>query len=181
MLPLTQAHASGLQAALQEAELWKLWYATIPAPEDVKKEIQRRLDLQAQGAMLPFAVMDNKTKKLVGMTTYCNVDAANRCLDIGWAWYQKSVQRTAVNTECKLLLLTHAFEVLDCVAVGFRTNFFNHTSRTAIERLGARFEGTVRNFSIMQNAQPRDVCFYSILPHEWLSVKTNLEFKLSAR
>ncbi len=126
--PLSQDHCDGLTAAAKDGDLWKLWYTAIPRAEDMKKEIDRRLGLQASGAMLPWTVLD-ADGEIAGMTTYMNVDATNRRVEIGSTWYAKRVQRSALNTQCKLLLLQHAFEKLDCIAVEFRTHFFNHQSR----------------------------------------------------
>jgi RimJ/RimL family protein N-acetyltransferase len=123
-------------------------------------------------------VRDLASDKVVGMTTFMNIETKNRRVEIGSTWYAHSVQRTGLNTECKLLLLTHAFETLDCVAVEFRTSFFNFQSRRAIERLGAKQDGILRNHVRMANGTLRDTCVYSILPNEWPAVKTNLEFKL---
>ena len=123
--PLSHDHIDGLTEAVKDGELWKLWYTFVPKPEDMGKEIDRRLGLQAAGSMLPFTVFD-ADGKIAGMTTYMNVDAPNRRVEIGSTWYARRVQRSALNTQCKLLLLTHAFEKLDCIAVEFRTHFFNH-------------------------------------------------------
>jgi len=172
--PLAQAHHDDLVAAVRDGELWRLWYTTVPAPEDMQAEIDRRLGLQKAGSMLPFAAIDNRTGRAAGMTTYMDVDAANRRLEIGSTWYRKSVQRTALNTEAKLLLLTHAFEALDCVAVEFRTHFFNQASRRGIERLGARLDGILRSHRIMKNGTLRDTCVYSIVAAEWPTVKAHL-------
>ncbi len=131
--PLAHEHRDGLIAAVKDGELWKLWYTSVPAPERMTAEIDRRLGLQAKGAMLPFTVFD-AAGDCVGMTTYMNVDADHNRVEIGSTWYGKRVQRTGLNTECKLMLLKHAFERLDCIAVEFRTGFFNHQSRRAIER-----------------------------------------------
>ena len=141
--PLSHDHIDGLVEAVSDGELWKLWYTFIPTAENMKKEIDRRLGLFAAGSMLPFTVFD-ADGKIAGMTTYMNVDAANRRVEIGSTWYAKRVQRSALNTQCKLLLLTHAFEKLDCIAVEFRTHFFNHQSRRGIERLGAKQDGILR-------------------------------------
>lgn len=178
LMPLTLDHTADLSEAVKDGELWKLWYATIPSPENMANEIERRLNMQDKGTMLPFVVIDNKTRQVVGMTTYCNIDAINKRLEIGWTWYQKSVQRTALNTECKLLLLNHAFETLECIAVEFRVNFFNHTSRKAVERLGAKFDGILRNHRVLTNGVIADWCVYSIINSEWPAVKANLKWKL---
>ena len=130
--PLSHEHLNGLTEAVRDGELWNLWYTFIPKAEDMRKEIDRRLGLQAAGSMLPFTVFD-ADGKIAGMSTYMNVDAGNRRVEIGSTWYARRVQRSALNTQCKLLLLGHAFEKLDCSAVEFRTHFFNHQSRRGIE------------------------------------------------
>jgi len=180
LVPLSHDHHDALCEAVRDGELWKLWYTTIPAPEGMKAEIDRRLSLQEKGSMLPFTVLD-ADKKPVGMTTYMNVDAPNRRLEIGSTCYAKSVQRTALNTECKLMLLTHAFEDLDCIAVEFRTHVQNLQSRAAIERLGAKFDGTLRNHAIMPNGSLRDTVVYSITAPKWPAVQNNLNEKLQVR
>ena len=177
---LSQNHHDDLIEAVKDGELWNLWFTSVPNPEGMRAEIDRRLDLQKQGSMLPFAVLLNSTGKAVGMTTYMNVDSVHRRVEIGSTWYRKSVQRTLVNTECKLLLLTHAFESLNCIAVEFRTHFFNHQSRRAIERLGAKLDGILRNHQRAANGTLRDTCVYSILPSEWPTVKAHLRQLLGA-
>ncbi len=176
--PLSQAHHDDLVEAVKDGELWKLWYTIIAEPAKMQAEIDRRLDLQAKGSMLPFAVIDARTCKAVGITTYMNVDAPNRRVEIGGTWYRKSVQRTALNTECKLLLLTHAFESLGCICVEFRTHFLNHQSRRGIERLGAKLDGILRSNQISPNGTTRDTCVYSIVASEWPTVKAHLSWKL---
>ena len=176
--PLSPAHREGLVEAVQDGELWKLWYTSVPKPENMQKEIDRRLSLQAAGTMLPFTVFDAEGA-IAGMTTYMNVDAANRRVEIGSTWYAKRVQRTPLNTQCKLLLLTHAFETLDCIAVEFRTHFFNHQSRRAIERLGAKQDGILRNHQIAPNGTLRDTVVFSIIASEWPTVKAHLNFQLN--
>ncbi|MFI5105675.1 MAG: GNAT family N-acetyltransferase [Terriglobales bacterium] len=177
--PLTHAHHDDLVEAVQDGELWKLWYTVIPQPDKMRAEIDRRLDLQAKGTMLPFAVRDVSTAKVAGMTTYMNIDAPNRRVEIGSTWYRKSVQRTTLNTECKLLLLTHAFESLGCICVELRTHFFNHQSRRAIERLGAKLDGVLRSNQILPGGTVRDSCVYSIIAGEWPTVKAHLTWKLN--
>ena len=180
LLPLNMSHEGDLVEAVKDGELWRHWYTLIPSPEKMGEEIKRRLKLQDQGSMLPFAVMSSG--KAVGMTTYMNIDAPNKRLEIGSTWYRANVQRTPLNTECKRLLLTHAFEQLQCIAVEFRTHFFNQQSRRAIERLGAKLDGILRNHAI--NTHPdavgalRDTCVYSILNTEWPSVKAHLDYQL---
>jgi RimJ/RimL family protein N-acetyltransferase len=177
--PLSLAHHDDLVEAVQDGELWKLWYTVIPEPDKMRAEIERRLDRQAKGAMLPFAVRDARTEKVVGMTSYWNVDQPHRRVEIGGTWYGKSMQRTPLNTECKLLLLTHAFESLECICVELRTHFFNHPSRRAIERLGAKLDGILRSNQILPDGNIRDTCVYSIIAAEWPTVKTHLQWKLS--
>ena len=178
--PLSPAHREGLVDAVKEGELWKLWYTSVPKPENMQKEIDRRLSLQAAGTLLPFTVFDAEGA-IAGMTTYMNVDAANRRVEIGSTWYAKRVQRTPLNTQCKLLLLTHAFETLDCIAVEFRTHFFNHQSRRAIERLGAKQDGILRNHQIAPNGTLRDTVVFSIIASEWPTVKAHLNFQLNEK
>jgi len=176
--PLSAAHHADLLEATRDGELWKLWYTSIPSPEGMHAEIERRLGLQQAGTMLPFAVRNRASGRIVGMTTYMNIDANHRRVEIGSTWYARSAQRTPLNTECKLMLLTHAFETLACIAVEFRTSFFNHASRRAIERLGAKQDGILRSHQRHADGSLRDTCVYSILAHEWPAVKRHLEFKL---
>ena len=178
--PLSQDHCDGLTEAVKDGELWKLWYTFIPKPEDMRKEIDRRLGLLASGSMLPWTVFD-ADGQIAGMTTYMNVDTPNRRVEIGSTWYARRVQRSALNTQCKLLLLTHAFEKLDCIAVEFRTHFFNHQSRRGIERLGAKQDGILRNHQIAPNGTLRDTVVYSIIASEWLTVKAHLTYQLNEK
>jgi RimJ/RimL family protein N-acetyltransferase len=176
--PLSQDHHDGLVEAVKDGELWKLWYTFVPKPEEMRKEIDRRLGLQKTGAMLPWTVFD-ADGKIAGMTTYMNVDAPNRRVEIGSTWYAKRVQRSALNTQCKLLALTHAFEKLDCIAVEFRTHFFNQQSRRGIERLGAKQDGILRNHAIAPNGTLRDTVVFSIIAGEWPTVKAHLTYQLN--
>jgi N-acetyltransferase len=178
--PLAVAHAEGLREAVKDGELWKLWYTTIPAPEGMNAEIERRLGLQEKGSMLPFAIRRNDTGALCGMTTYMNIDATHKRVEIGSTWYAQSAQRTAINTECKLLLLGHAFERLGCIAVEFRTDWFNKRSQAAIERLGAKRDGVLRNHMVMADGRIRDTVVYSIIQSEWPGVKRNLLHRMEA-
>ena len=175
--PLSHEHRDGLVEAVKDGELWKLWYTSVPTPDGMAKEIDRRLSLQAAGSMLPFTVFD-ADGKVAGMTTYMNVDATNRRVEIGSTWYAKWVQRSGLNTQCKLLLLGHAFETLDCIAVEFRTHFFNQQSRRAIERLGAKQDGILRSHQVAPNGTLRDTVVYSIVAAEWPTVKAHLNFQL---
>ena len=178
LVPLTQAHHHDLVEAAKDGELWNLWYTSVPTPEGMAEDIDRRLELQKSGSMLPFAVIEKATREAVGMTTYLNIDADNRRVEIGATWYRKRVQRSGLNTECKLLLLTHAFERLGCIAVEFRTHFFNRQSRAGIERLGAKLDGILRQHMIGRGGTLRDTCVYSILDHEWPTVKVHLAYQL---
>jgi RimJ/RimL family protein N-acetyltransferase len=178
--PLSPQHRDDLIEAVRDGELWRLWYTAIPSPETMEGEIARRLGLQNSGAMLPFTVRD-ADGRIAGMTTYMNVDAANRRVEIGSTWYAKRAQRTGLNTQCKLLLLGHAFEALDCIAVEFRTHFFNHQSRRGIERLGAKQDGILRNHQIAPNGTLRDTVVYSITQAEWPTVKAHLTYQLDER
>jgi N-acetyltransferase len=175
--PLAPEHHDELIAAASDGQLWKLWYTAIPSPETMQAEISRRLDLQSRGTMLPFTTRD-AAGRVVGMTTYMNVDATNRRVEIGSTWTAASLQRSPFNTECKLLLLGHAFEALGCIAVEFRTHFFNQQSRRAIERLGAKLDGILRNHQRASNGSLRDTCVYSITEAEWPSVRTHLRWQL---
>lgn len=175
--PLTRAHHDGMVDAAKDGELWELWYTSVPEPDRMLAEIDRRLDLQKQGSMLPFAVLDAEGVA-AGMTTYMNIDAANKRVEIGHTWYAKRVQRTSLNTQCKLLLMTYAFETLGCIAVEYRTSFLNQQSRRAIERLGAKLDGVLRNHQLHSDGTLRDTCVYSIIQAEWPAVKSHLAFKL---
>ncbi|WP_437287572.1 GNAT family N-acetyltransferase [Sorangium sp. So ce406] len=177
--PLAHAHHDELVDAVRDGELWSLWYTSIPRPEGMRDEIERRLSLQRSGSMLPFVVVDARSGRAAGMTTYMNIDARNRRVEIGSTWYRKSVQRTALNTECKLLLLQHAFETLECIAVELRTHFFNQQSRRAIERLGAKLDGVLRNHVRASDGTLRDTCVYSIIASEWPTVRSHLTHQLS--
>jgi RimJ/RimL family protein N-acetyltransferase len=176
--PLSEQHHDGLVAAARDGELWNLWYTNIPSPDGMRAAIDKRLDLQAKGSMLPFTIIDNAAGKIVGMSTYMNIDADNRRVEIGSTWYARSAQRTGINSECKLLLLAHAFEDLDCIAVEFRTHYFNQQSRRAIERLGAKLDGILRSHQRATNGTLRDTCVYSITAAEWPTVKTHLQWQL---
>jgi len=175
--PLSVDHLDGLAAAASDGELWRLWYTAVPGPETMRAEIARRLDLQAEGTMLPFTSFGAQGR-IAGMTTFMNVDSANKRVEIGSTWTAARMQRSPFNTECKLLLLAHAFEHLGCIAVEFRTHFFNQQSRAAIERLGAKLDGILRNHSRASNGTLRDTCVYSITEAEWPTVKAHLRWQL---
>jgi RimJ/RimL family protein N-acetyltransferase len=176
--PLIRQHHDGLVEAARDGELWQLWYTSIPSPERMASEIERRLGLQAQGSMLPFTVFD-AAGRIAGMTTYMNIDAVNKRVEIGSTWYAMRAQRTPLNTECKLMLLGHAFERLDCIAVEFRTHRLNSQSRRAIERLGAQLDGILRAHSRAGDGTLRDTAVYSITAAEWPAVKSHLSWQLA--
>jgi RimJ/RimL family protein N-acetyltransferase len=176
--PLTAEHRDGLIDAVRDGELWRLWYTNIPAPERMAAEIDRRLGLQAQGSMLPFTVFDGEGV-IAGMTTYMNIDAASKRVEVGSTWYRRSSQRSALNTGCKSMLLGHAFERLDCIAVEFRTHRLNSQSRRAIERLGAQLDGILRAHSRAADGSLRDTAVYSITAAEWPAVKSHLAWQLA--
>ena len=177
LVPLSHDHAEGLREATRDGALWQLWYTAVPSPEGMGAEIDRRLSLHAAGSMLPWTVFD-AAGRIVGMTTYMNIDRSNRRVEIGSTWYAASAQRSPLNTQCKLLLLTHAFEGVECIAVEFRTHFFNQQSRRAIERLGAKLDGILRSHQRSSNGALRDTCVYSITSAEWPAVNAHLVFQL---
>ena len=178
LVPLAPEHHDGLCAATRDGELWKLWYTFVPSPETMAREIQRRLGLQAAGSMLPFTVLD-AAGAIVGMTTYMNIDAVHKRVEIGSTWYAAGTQRTALNTQCKRLLLGHAFDTLGCIAVEFRTHRLNTQSRRAIERLGAQLDGILRAHQVSPNGTLRDTAVYSITVAEWPTVKAHLDWQLA--
>lgn len=174
LVPLKVEHADALAAAVRDGELWKLWYTHVPSPERMVGEIDRRLALQAAGSMLPFTVLD-PTGTPVGMTTYMNVDSVHKRVEIGSTWYAQRVQRTPLNTECKWMLLRHAFETLSCIAVEFRTHRLNTKSRRAIERLGAQLDGILRAHQRSSDGSLRDTAVYSITAAEWPTICRHLQ------
>jgi RimJ/RimL family protein N-acetyltransferase len=177
LVPLRREHAVALADAVRDGELWTLWYTNVPTPDGMAAEIERRLALRAAGSMLPFTVLDAHGVP-VGMTTYMHVDAVHRRVEIGSTWVAKRVQRTALNTECKQMLLAHAFEVLDCIAVEFRTHRLNTVSRRAIERLGAQLDGILRCHQRLPDGSLRDTAVYSITAAEWPAVRAHLRWQL---
>jgi RimJ/RimL family protein N-acetyltransferase len=177
LVPLSPDHVDALAEAARDGELWRLWYTTVPSPEQMAAEVRRRLDLQDQGAWLPFTVLDPQGTP-VGMTNYLHIDAAVPRVEIGGTWYAARVQRTLLNTECKQMLLQHAFETLGCAVVEFRTHVINQQSRRAIERLGARFDGILRAHMRMANGTLRDSAVYSIIASEWPTIKAHLQWQL---
>ena len=177
LVPLALEHEAGLSDAARDGELWKLWYTAAPRAEGMRAEIERRLGLLAARSMVPWTGLD-ADGRIAGMTTFMNVDAGNRRVEIGSTWYARRVQRTGLNTEAKLLLMGYAFERLGCIAVEFRTHWMNQQSRRAIERLGAKLDGVLRSHALMPNGTLRDTVVYSVIASEWPAVKANLEWQL---
>jgi len=177
LVPLTMEHRDALVTAASDGELWNLWYTAVPSPETIDQTIEQALAKKSQFGELPFVIKDVKSNQIIGSTRFCNVDNVNKRLEIGYTWYAKSFQRTNSNTEAKLLLLSHAFEVLQSIAVEFRTNWFNHQSRSAILRLGAKQDGVLRNHQRMTDGGYRDTVVFSIIDSEWLAVKRSLMSK----
>jgi RimJ/RimL family protein N-acetyltransferase len=178
--PLTLADVPALGRAATDGELWEKKTTTVPRPEGFEAYVQKALELQAVGLALPFATVVNEGDQVVGSTRYMNIDAANHRVEIGTTWIAKSWQRTFVNTHAKFLMLRHAFEVLGCNAVEIRTHSRNDQSRAAIERLGAKLDGILRQHMIMADGHIRDTAVYSIVQDEWPAVKANLEQRLAS-
>jgi RimJ/RimL family protein N-acetyltransferase len=176
--PLGREHEEALSRAAADGELWRLWYTSIAPPEKMAEYIATALDMRERLGAMPFVVREKPSGDIVGCTRYFNVDETNRRLEIGYTWYSKRVQRGPINTECKLLLLTHAFEKLQCIAVEFRTHWFNHASRTAIARLGAKQDGVLRNHQLSADGSKRDTVVFSIIDGEWPAVKQHLRYQL---
>lgn len=176
--PLSQEHADDLRAAVTDGDLWRTWYTSVPAPAQVEDEIDRRLAEHEAGRMVPFAVRDRPTGRVVGSTTFMNIDAGNRHVEIGSTFLAKSAQRSGINTEAKLLMLSHAFEAWQCIAVEFRTHWHNHQSRAAIAGLGAKQDGVLRNHSIGRDGTLRDTVVFSIIASEWPAVRLSLAERL---
>lgn len=176
--PLSMDHVTALQAAAVDGELWKLWYTSVPSPADTAGYVDSALADQAHGVALPFTVRRRADGAIVGSTRYCHVDERNRRVEIGYTWYAASAQRSAVNTECKFLLLRHAFETLGCIAVEFRTHWMNQRSRAAIARLGAKQDGVLRNHQRLADGSLRDTVVFSIIESEWPAVRRHLASRL---
>jgi RimJ/RimL family protein N-acetyltransferase len=178
--PLSPEHHDGLVGATLDGDLWKLWYTSVPHPDDMRAEINRRLAMQAEGRMIAFTARRRDTGRIVGMTTYLNIDASNHRLEIGATWNAQSAQRSGTNTESKLLMLTQAFERWQCIAVEFRTHWMNQQSRAAISRLGAKQDGVLRNHSRMADGSLRDTVVFSIIDTEWPAARNELRRRLDA-
>lgn len=179
LAPLRTEHADALVAAASDGSLWELWYTSIPNKDSVYKYIDDALAEQKKGLALPFVVIDRASNQIIGSTRFCHADIDNQRVEIGYTWYSKSFQRSSINTECKLLLLSHAFETLDAIAVEFRTHWHNQASRNAIARLGAKQDGVLRNHQKTPEGLYRDTVVFSIINLEWIAVKTNLQHRLA--
>lgn len=178
LIPLKREHTDALLKASSDGELWNLWYTSVPNNETIEAYLDKAFNDQETSSALLFAVVDNTTRKTIGATRYCNADNLNRRVEIGYTWYAKSFQRTGVNTECKYLLLSHAFETLNAIAVEFRTHWHNHASRAAIARLGAKQDGVLRNHQKNAEGIYRDTVVFSIIDQEWPTVKKSLVYKM---
>ncbi|MDQ6753017.1 MAG: GNAT family N-acetyltransferase [Actinomycetota bacterium] len=179
--PLSADHLDGLVEAASDGELWNLWYTSVPRPEGMAAEIDRRLRLQAAGEMVPFTTRRNSDGRIIGMTTYCGIDRKVPRVEIGYTWNARSVHGTGTNPESKLLLLGHAFDALDCESVCFYTHWMNLQSREAIARLGAKQDGVLRAHQRMPDGSLRDTVVFSILKSEWAQVKMGLQSRLAQR
>lgn len=177
LIPLKEDHADALTEAAADGELWNLWYTSVPDAENMHSYIAKALSDYEQDKGMAFAVVDKKSDRIIGTTRYTNAAPEHRRLEIGYTWYAKKHHKTHVNSECKLLLLQYAFEELGAIAVEFRTNWHNHTSRNAIQRLGAKQDGILRNHQILSDGTLRDTVVFSIIENEWGSCKKALIFK----
>ena len=176
--PMSQDHVQGLARAAADGELHDLWFTSVAEPAKMQDYVKAALAMRDEQGAMPFVARLAAGGDIVGTTRFFNVDAKNRRLEIGHTWYAKRVQRTGFNTECKLLLLTHAFEALSCIAVEFRTHWFNFASRAAIARLGAKQDGVLRNHQLMPDGSRRDTVVFSVLDSEWPAVKAHIRFLL---
>lgn len=179
LVPLETAHKDGLLAAAADGKLWELWYTSVPSAATIDAYIHDALTAKEQGTAFPFVVVERESGTIIGSTRYCNAMPPHRRLEIGYTWYAQRCQRTGVNTECKYLLLSHAFEQLDCIAVEFRTHWFNMRSRAAISRLGAKQDGVLRNHQLQADGSYRDTVVFSIIRQEWLNVKKSLVYAMN--
>jgi RimJ/RimL family protein N-acetyltransferase len=181
LLPLELTHKKELLEASLEGNLSSLWYTTIPDENTIDSYINKAIKDRNSGLSYPFVIISNGSNNVVGTTRFLNIDAKNKRLEIGNTWYSKPAQRTNINTNCKLLLLTYAFEEFNAIAVEFRTHWHNHKSRTAIARLGAKQDGILRNHSIHESGEYRDTVVFSIINHEWPVVKKSLTYTIYSK
>lgn len=176
--PLALSHEEGLRRAAADGELWKLRITSVPEPQETRAYIETALEMRQAGSRFAFAVIDDATNEVLGSTSYHDIIPAVKRVEIGYTWYAKSVQRTHVNTVCKLLLMQHAFEVLGCHVVGWRTDNFNFASQRAIERLGAKKDGVIRGHALRRDGTIRDTVMYSLRAGEWPETQAHLLYKL---
>lgn len=179
LTPLTLAHEAGLRAAVQDGELWNIRVTSVPEPDNTRAYIEQALVMREAGSRMPFAVVDEASGQLLGTSSYHDIVPALKRVEIGYTWYAQSVQRSHVNTTCKLLLLTHAFETLGAAVVGWRTDNYNFASQRAIERLGAKKDGVIRHHAPRRDGTVRDTVLYSMLAGEWPEAKAQLLYLLN--
>ena len=177
--PLGLAHEAGLRAAAADGELWKLRITSVPEPDQTGAYIEAALKMRAEGQRFPFAVVNDATGEVLGSTSYHDIVPAIQRVEIGWTWYRQSVQRSHVNTTCKLMLLTHAFDTLGCAVVGWRTDNYNFASQKAIERLGAKKDGVIRHHAVRRDGTVRDTVMYSMTAGEWPEARAQLLYLLN--
>ena len=177
LVPLGLEHEDGLRAAAADGELWRLRVTSVPAPHETRAYIEQALQMRAEGHRFAFAVTDADTGQVLGSTSFHDILPAVKRLEIGYTWYARSVQRTHVNTTCKLLMMGHAFDTLGCRVVGWRTDNFNFASQNAIERLGAKKDGVIRGHALRRDGTIRDTVMYSLLAGEWPEVKAQLHYR----
>ena len=179
MVPMELAHEPGLRLAAADGELWNIRVTSVPEPDNTRTYMEDALAMRDAGHRFPFVVLDDASGRVLGTSSYHDILPAVKRVEIGWTWYAKSVQRSHVNTQCKLLLLTHAFDVLGCHVVGWRTDNFNYASQAAIERLGAKKDGVIRGHAPRRDGTIRDTVMYSLRSGEWPEVKAHLHYLLS--
>ncbi|MBY4598258.1 GNAT family N-acetyltransferase [Ottowia caeni] len=177
--PLSAKHESGLRDAAADGRLWEIRVTSVPEPQDTRSYIETALSMREAGNRLAFAVTDEASGKVLGCTSYHDIVPTLQRVEIGWTWYRASVQRTHINTTCKLLLMTHAFETIGCAVVGWRTDNFNYASQRAIERLGARKDGVLRHHALRRDGTVRDTVMYSMTAAEWPEAKAQLLYLLA--
>ena len=178
LVPLSLEHEAGLRAAAADGELWNIRVTSVPEPEQTRKYIEDALAMREAGNRFAFAVLDAASGTVLGSSSFHDILPAVKRLEIGYTWYAKRCQRTHINTSCKLLMMTHAFEVLNCNVVGWRTDNFNFASQAAIERLGARKDGVIRGHALRRDGTIRDTVMYSLRSGEWPEVKAQLVHQL---
>ena len=176
--PLALSHEDGLRAAAADGELWKLRITSVPEPHETRAYIETALQMRADGNRFAFAVVDDATGTVLGTTSYHDILPAVKRVEIGWTWYRKSVQRSHVNTTCKLMMMGHAFDQLGCNVVGWRTDNYNFASQRAIERLGAKKDGVIRGHALRRDGTIRDTVMYSMRSGEWPEARAQLLYLL---